>query len=697
MESDVSRLQHANSDEKHRLTKALGLRMQALKKQTSQEETREKDAKLKVEHDLERVLTEVRSSHLDSKRKEEIKQNVEAMKSDLEKIPSSSTEYKGRLRKALKLRMGALKQQVHEPAEEDRSLERQKEVQHKLSADLDKVVADVMNGPLPAHMQHEIKDNVAEMKKDLERMKTASPEYSTRLKKAMKLRTEALHEQVAEVTHPLSKNLERASAVNHDLEKILVDVKKTDMPSAKRVEIEQNVQAMQHDLEKMLDASPDYKQRLQQALHLRFRALKEQVPHQGQVVDMEREKKTKVMSDLDKVAKDVEHSKLSKPEKSSALANINQMKVNLEKMETAKPEYKQRLSKALKLRMDALKNQVAEEHLEKETSHTNGKEQKVANKVLKDLEGVLSQVHKSHPAHMSAIEDNIAAMKRDVTKIQDAHLKASDKKKLAKALSLRDQALEQQLQDSMVESHQSKKKSSKKAKVEADLEKVLKEVHSSHKLSTQTKIAAEDNIHHMQKDLEKLDGADPEHKHRLQKALGLRMKALNQQVAGEESTPAKHDTSVLAKTEKDLEKVKVEVKAAKMPSTKRTAVLDNISAMKKDLEKLGNADESSKQRLNKALGLRMAALKEQLAEAEPTKETPQSKFHKVMADLEKVESEVSKRQSMSLSTKSEVRDNIHHMKKDLEKMQGADHERKQRLRKALGLRMNVLKEKLGGK
>merc|ERR1711998_228824 len=665
MESDVSRLQHANSDEKHRLTKALGLRMQALKKQTSQEETREKDAKLKVEHDLERVLTEVRSSHLDSKRKEEIKQNVEAMKSDLEKIPSSSTEYKGRLRKALKLRMGALKQQVHEPAEEDRSLERQKEVQHKLSADLDKVVADVMNGPLPAHMQHEIKDNVAEMKKDLERMKTASPEYSTRLKKAMKLRTEALHEQVAEVTHPLSKNLERASAVNHDLEKILVDVKKTDMPSAKRVEIEQNVQAMQHDLEKMHDASPDYKQRLQQALHLRFRALKEQVPHQGQVVDMEREKKTKVMSDLDKVAKDVEHSKLSKPEKSSALANINQMKVNLEKMETAKPEYKQRLSKALKLRMDALKNQVAEEHLEKETSHTNGKEQKVANKVLKDLEGVLSQVHKSHPAHMSAIEDNIAAMKRDVTKIQDAHLKASDKKKLAKALSLRDQALEQQLQDSMGESHESNKKSSKKAKVESDLEKV--------------------------------DGADPEHKHRLQKALGLRMKALNQQVAGEESTPAKHDTSVLAKTEKDLEKVKGEVKAAKMPSTKRTAVLDNISAMKKDLEKLGNADESSKQRLNKALGLRMAALKEQLAEAEPTKETPQSKFHKVMADLEKVESEVSKRQSMSLSTKSEVRDNIHHMKKDLEKMQGADHERKQRLRKALGLRMNVLKEKLGGK
>lgn len=468
--------------------------------------------------------------------------------------------------------------------------------------------------------------------------------------------------------------------MSQDLKKILTDVKNADIPSAKRAEIEQNVHAMETDLEKMHDAAPDYKHRLQQALHLRFQALKQQVPHHE--MNMEREKKDKVVSDLNKVADDVNHSTLSADAKASALGNIKQMKSNLEIMQTAKPEYKQRLSKAMKLRMDALKKQVVENPVAQHSSFEN----KIAHKVLKDLEGVLSQVHKSHPAHMSAIEDNIAAMKHDVTRLQDSHLKATDKKKLAKALSLRDRALEQQLADHSVESTHDDKVS----KVGADLEKVLKDVHTSDDLSSKTKKAAEDNIHRMQEDLEKLDGADSQHKQRLQKALGLRMKALNQQISEDHKVP-----SVLSKTEQDLEKVKSEVKAAKMPAQQRTAVLDNISAMKNDLEKIGKADDATKHRLNKALGLRMSALKEQLAEQKAHK--PVSSFGKVMADLEKVESEVSKRHSMSLSAQHEVKDNIHHMKMDLEKMQGAGKDRKQRLRKALGLRMNALKEKLGGK
>lgn len=67
--------------------------------------------------------------------------------------------------------------------------------------------------------------------------------------------------------------------------------------------------------------------------------------------------------------------------------------------------------------------------------------------------------------------------------------------------------------------------------VAADLEKVLKDVHNSHDLSPKTKKAAQENIDHMQQDLEKLDAAGSAHKKdRLKKALGLRMKALSMQI-----------------------------------------------------------------------------------------------------------------------------------------------------------------------
>merc|ERR1711871_1890513 len=675
MKNDVKRLEHANTDEKHRLTKALGLRMQALKKQTAHTDVKEA-ASNKVNQDLERVLTEVKSSHMDSKKKEEIKSNVAAMKQDLEKISSAAPEYKGRLRQALKLRMKALKQQVHS-SHEDQDLERERreEARSKLSADLNKVASDVAQGPLPESMRAEIQDNIHEMQHDLEKMSSASPEYAQLLKKAMQLRTQALHEQIAESTEPLHQNLERASNVMQDLEKIMSDVERSNMPSSKRIEIEENIKAMQKDLEKMHDASPDFKHRLQQALHLRFQALQEQIPHQE--LNMEREKKEKVISDLEKVKGDIRKSKLAANQKDQALKNVETMMHDMEKMQTAAPEYKQRLAKALKLRMSALKGQLLERNEESTTP---------ATKVLADLDKVLSEVKKEHPAQMAAIESNIAAMRHDVEKLQSSHLKAADKKKLAKALSLRDQALEQQLKKTDVS-----KDDQSTTRVQNDLEKVLHDVERSHKLSESTKQAVKENIQHMKSDLAKMETAAAGQKDRLKKALGLRMQALKEQIA-EDKASSEEKPSLTKKVSHDLEVVSADVQKAHLSSEERDEAIANIAAMKTDVEKLESAAGPQKARLQKALGLRMAALKEQLSGSDDA--PVDNKKDKVMKDLEKVELEVSKKKGLSLSRKTEIKNNIHHMKTDLEKMESADAPHKDPLHKALSLRMKALKEQL---
>merc|ERR1712054_419328 len=628
MKNDVKRLEHANTDEKHRLTKALGLRMQALKKQTAHTDVKEA-ASNKVNQDLERVLTEVKTSHMDSKKKEEIKSNVAAMKQDLEKITSAAPEYKGRLRQALKLRMKALKQQVHS-SHEDQDLERERreEARSKLSADLNKVASDVAQGPLPESMRAEIQDNIHEMQ--------------------------------------------------HDLEKIMSDVEKSNMPSSKRIEIEENIKAMQKDLEKMHDASPDFKHRLQQALHLRFQALQEQIPHQE--LNMEREKKEKVISDLEKVKGDIRKSKLAANQKEQALKNVESMMHDMEKMQTAAPEYKQRLAKALKLRMSALKGQLLERNEESSTTP--------ATKVLADLDKVLSEVKKEHPAQMAANESNIAAMRHDVEKLQSAHLKAADKKKLAKALSLRDQALEQQLKKTDVS-----KDDQSTTRVQNDLEKVLHDVERSHKLSESTKQAVKENIQHMKSDLAKMETAAAGQKDRLKKALGLRMQALKEQIAEDKAASSSEEKpSLTKKVSHDLEVLSADVKKAHLSSEERQEAIANIAAMKTDVEKLESAAGPQKARLQKALGPRMAALKEQLSGSD---EAPvDNKKEKVMKDLEKVEKEVSKKKGLSLSRKTEIKNNIHHMKTDLEKMESADAPHKDRLHKALSLRMKALKEQL---
>merc|ERR1711907_232466 len=167
---------------------------------------------------------------------------------------------------------------------------------------------------------------------------------------------------------------------------------------------------------------------------------------------------------------------------------------------------------------------------------------------------------------------------------------------------------------------------------------------------------------------------------------GLRMQALKEQIA-EDKASSEEKPSLTKKVSHDLEVVSADVQKAHLSSEERDEAIANIAAMKTDVEKLESAAGPQKAR-----GLRMAALKEQLSGSDDA--PVDNKKDKVMKDLEKVELEVSKKKGLSLSRKTEIKNNIHHMKTDLEKMESADAPHKDRLHKALSLRMKALKEQL---
>merc|ERR1712167_25350 len=128
--------------------------------------------------------------------------------------------------------------------------------------------------------------------------------------------------------------------------------------------------------------------------------------------------------------------------------------------------------------------------------------------------------------------------------------------------------------------------------------------------------------------------------------------------------------SKFSKTEHDLEKLSKDTAASDMSEEKKERIQTNVDHMKQNLERMEKStDKSEKERLQKAMKLRLQAIKKIKAE-EPVAE---SKFAKTEHDLEKL-------------VKDTIESNAESMKKDLERIeQSTDKAERQRLQKAMKL------------
>merc|ERR1712072_355297 len=113
------------------------------------------------------------------------------------------------------------------------------------------------------------------MKQNLERIeKSTDHAEKERLQKAMKLRLQAIKKIKSEdAEEPVAEN--KFSKTEHDLGKLAEDTANSDLSEEKKERIENNIEGMKKDLERIEKSSDKAeKERLQKAMKLRLQAIK---------------------------------------------------------------------------------------------------------------------------------------------------------------------------------------------------------------------------------------------------------------------------------------------------------------------------------------------------------------------------------------------------------------------------------------
>merc|ERR1712070_1308545 len=111
-------------------------------------------------------------------------------------------------------------------------------------------------------------------------------------------------------------------------------------------------------------------------------------------------------------------------------------------------------------------------------------------------------------------------------------------------------------------------------------------------------------------------------------------------------------------------------------------IQNNVEHMKQSLERIEKStDAAEKERLQKAMKLRLQAIKKIKGEEAP------NKFAKTEADLEKLSADTAA-STLSAEQKERIENNIQHMQQSLERIEkSTDAAEKERLQKAMKLRL----------
>merc|ERR1719183_2589516 len=155
----------------------------------------------------------------------------------------------------------------------------------------------------------------------------------------------------------------------------------------------------------------------------------------------------------------------------------------------------------------------------------------------------------------------------------------------------------------------------------------------------------------------------------------LRLQAIKK-IKSEDAPVAENKFS---KTEHDLEKLSADTAASDLSEEKKERIQGNIEHMKQNLERIEKStDHAEKERLQKAMKLRLQAIKKIKSEDAPVAE---NKFSKTEHDLEKLSADTAA-PDLSEEKKERIQGNIEHMKQNLERIEkSTDHaeEKKERI------------------
>jgi len=260
-----------------------------------------------IADDLSALRSALASSSMSSNLKREMEQNLDTIKSDANKYASSSSaSEKQRLSQALKLRVQALRDSFAADSS-SKSLEENDDDAdvdvastetpvHNVFNDAESIRTAVEDSSMSAAEQSAVIANLEAIESDASEIESTTGVHKENLKQAMKLRIQALHQQIsstkkdedAVMSHDNENDDDdndndvendsdnKGSFVNGITSK-LTTLKNTisgmNIPSASKAEANNNIRVMEQDLKKIQSGANV--SNLKQALKLRMSALEE--------------------------------------------------------------------------------------------------------------------------------------------------------------------------------------------------------------------------------------------------------------------------------------------------------------------------------------------------------------------------------------------------------------------------------------
>jgi len=306
---------------------------------------------------------------------------------------------------------------------------------------------------------------------------------------------------------------------------------------------------------------------------------------------------------------------------------------------------------------------------------------------------------------LAEIKDNLKVIAKDAKEVSSTH-STTRRDHLKQALRLRMSALKEELREGSPEAH-SRDDANLLAKVERDVNAVEEAAQRSG-LGPRREAELEENLESLRKDAESMGHATGERREKLKNAMGLRMMAAKMQLKGdgEGVTQAAHITASrgsVTKVNDDILALEEHVERSSMPKALKSEIKGNLESISKDAHKVVGLSGKAREKMQKAISLRMSALRKEMAtpsteRTHPSstvpRERPGSAASRVHQDISELEEIVSRMPHVSAKLHRELQSNMKAIEKDADRVKTAPAAKKADLKKAMSMRMSALKKQM---
>jgi hypothetical protein len=243
-----------------------------------EEEEEERDtAQKSVVSDIENLQQALEESDLTPKARQAASDNLNKIQDDVIEMRGASAARRESLKQAVHKRMEAFKMQINQDTRQQ-ELEEEEEAVTRVKGDVSQLEEAIESSSMSSADKHRAEKNLKAISRDAEEYaESTNAKAKSLFREAIGKRMQALHLMLEAEPVAEEKPVISASAVIEDIHHIQAELKTAHMPNHAKKAVRENLKTMLKDAEEISTASEARRGRLEEALKLRSKALRQQL------------------------------------------------------------------------------------------------------------------------------------------------------------------------------------------------------------------------------------------------------------------------------------------------------------------------------------------------------------------------------------------------------------------------------------